>query len=77
MHIKVTIVAYVFSVQCFENATIVAYAGLRVNSLKLSGTNKPWPKVSGFSVISSPQQHKPQNSTHSVMSFSVSAHVLK
>ena len=31
MHIKATIVAYAFSVQCFENATIVAYAGLRVN----------------------------------------------
>ena len=34
MHIKATIVAYAFSVQCFENATIVAYAGLRVNLLK-------------------------------------------
>ena len=32
MHIKATIVAYAFSVQYFENATIVAYAGLRVNS---------------------------------------------
>ena len=30
MHIKATIVAYAFSVQCYENATIVAYAGLRV-----------------------------------------------
>ena len=30
MHIKATIVAYTFSVQCFENATIMAYAGLRV-----------------------------------------------
>ena len=30
MRIKTTIVAYAFSVQCFENATIVAYAGLRV-----------------------------------------------
>ena len=30
MRIKATIVAYAFSVQCFENATIVAYAGLRV-----------------------------------------------
>ena len=30
MRIKVTIVAHAFSVQCFENATIVAYAGLRV-----------------------------------------------
>ena len=32
MHIKATIVAYAFSVQCFENATIVAYAGLMVKS---------------------------------------------
>ena len=32
MSIKATIVAYVFSVQYFENTTIVAYAGLRVNS---------------------------------------------
>ena len=32
MRIKATIVAYAFSVQCFENATIVAYAGLRVNN---------------------------------------------
>ena len=30
MHIKATIVAFAFSVQYFENATIVAYAGLRV-----------------------------------------------
>ena len=30
MHIKATIVAYAFSVQCFENATIVTYMGLRV-----------------------------------------------
>ena len=30
MRIKATIVAYAFLVQCFENATIVAYAGLRV-----------------------------------------------
>ena len=30
MRIKTTIVAYAFSVQYFENATIVAYAGLRV-----------------------------------------------
>ena len=30
MCIKATIVAYAFSVQYFENATIVAYAGLRV-----------------------------------------------
>ena len=35
MHIKATIVAYAFSVQCFENATIVAYAGLRVKLLNL------------------------------------------
>ena len=33
MHIKATIVAYAFSVQCFENATIVAYAGLTVKGL--------------------------------------------
>ena len=31
MRIKATIVTYAFSVQCFENATIVTYAGLRVN----------------------------------------------
>ena len=30
MCIKATIVAYAFSVQYFENATVVAYAGLRV-----------------------------------------------
>ena len=37
MHIKATIVAYAFSVQYFENATIVAYAGLRVNcTLKIA-----------------------------------------
>ena len=30
MRIKAIIVAYVFSVQYFENITIVAYAGLRV-----------------------------------------------
>ena len=33
MHIKATIVAYAFSVQCFENTTIVAYVGLRVSCL--------------------------------------------
>ena len=33
MHIKATIVAYAFSVQYFENPTIVAYAGLRVKRL--------------------------------------------
>ena len=32
MHIKATIVAYAFLVQCFENANIVAYAGLRVKT---------------------------------------------
>ena len=32
MHIKATIVAYAFSVQYFENVTIVAYVGVRVNS---------------------------------------------
>ena len=30
MCIKATLVAYVFLVQCCENATIVAYAGLSV-----------------------------------------------
>ena len=30
MRIKATIVAYAFSVQYFENTTIVAYAGLRI-----------------------------------------------
>ena len=30
MCIKATIVAYAFSLQCFENATVVAYVGLRV-----------------------------------------------
>ena len=30
MRIKATIVAYSFLVQCFENATIMAYVGLRV-----------------------------------------------
>ena len=33
MRIKATIVAYAFSVQYFENATTVAYAGLRVKLL--------------------------------------------
>ena len=32
MSIIATVVAYVFSVQCFENATIVAYAGLRIKA---------------------------------------------
>ena len=36
MRIKATIVAYAFSVQCFENATIVAYAGLRVKRMRVS-----------------------------------------
>ena len=31
MHVKATIVAYAFSVRCFENITLVAYVGLRVN----------------------------------------------
>ena len=31
MRIKANIVAYAFSVQCFENAIIVAYVGLRIN----------------------------------------------
>ena len=33
MGIKATIVACAFLVQYFENATIVAYAGLRVNRI--------------------------------------------
>ena len=33
MRIKATIVAYAFLVQCFENATIVAYVGLRVKQV--------------------------------------------
>ena len=37
MHIKSTTVAYAFSVQYIENATIVAYAGLRVNILTCQG----------------------------------------
>ena len=32
MCIKATIVAYAFSVECFENTTIVVYAGLKVNT---------------------------------------------
>ena len=32
MCIKATIVAYAFSLQCFENATVVAYVGLRVKT---------------------------------------------
>ena len=35
MRIKATIVAYAFLVRCFENATIVAYAGLRVKLFEL------------------------------------------
>ena len=36
MHTKATIVAYAFSVQCFENAIIVAYAdyGLMTDEIK-------------------------------------------
>ena len=33
MRIKATIVAYAFSVQYFENTTIVTYAGLKVKCL--------------------------------------------
>ena len=33
MRIKATIVAYAFSVRCFENTTLVAYVGLRVDIL--------------------------------------------
>ena len=33
MRIKATIVAYAFSVQCFKNATIEAYAGIRVKEV--------------------------------------------
>ena len=36
MRIKATIVAYAFSVQRFENTTIVAYAGLRVKCYNCS-----------------------------------------
>ena len=35
MRTKATIVAYALSVQYFENTTIVAYAGLRVNRLRV------------------------------------------
>ena len=34
MRFKATIVAYAFSAQCFENATIVAFAGLRVKEAR-------------------------------------------
>ena len=46
MRIKATIEAYAFSVQCFENATIVAYAGLRVKHLPLIVLNNEhlWPR---------------------------------
>ena len=40
VYIKATIVAYAFSVQHFENTTVAAYAGLRVNwcsAMKISG----------------------------------------
>ena len=43
MCIKATIVGYAFLVQCFENATIVAYAGLRVNI----ATKKQYENVHG------------------------------
>ena len=33
MHIKATIMTYGFLVQCFENTTIVAYAGLRIKTV--------------------------------------------
>ena len=47
MYIKATTVAYAFSVQCFENTTIVAYAGLRVNCAleKLSRVQESYPRV--------------------------------
>ena len=32
MRIKATIVAYAFLAQCFKNATIVAYADLRIKA---------------------------------------------
>ena len=35
MRIKATIVAYAFLVKCFENVTVVAYAGLRVNYIAI------------------------------------------
>ena len=35
MRIKATIVAYAFSVQYFENSTIVAYVGLRVKDVSV------------------------------------------
>ena len=41
MRIKATIVAYAFSVQCFENATLVAYAGLRVKGISLQNISSP------------------------------------
>ena len=44
MHIKATIVAYVFLVQCFKIATTVAYEGLKVtlkptSNLKIESLN--------------------------------------
>ena len=41
MHIKATTEAYAFSVQYFENATIVAYVGLRVKS-NIKYSNIEW-----------------------------------
>ena len=35
MRIKATIVAYAFSVQYFENTTLVTYAGLRVKEWEI------------------------------------------
>ena len=38
MCIKTTIVAYAFSLQYFENTTIIAYVGLWINStMKING----------------------------------------
>ena len=39
MSIKATVVGYAFLVQYFENATIVAYVGLRVTIEIVTGTN--------------------------------------
>ena len=43
MRTKATIVAYAFSVQRFENATIVAYAGLRVKYIFITHMVCPLP----------------------------------
>ena len=45
MCIKATIVAYAFSVQQFENTTIVTYVGLRVNWFILNRWSKYWSKL--------------------------------